>query len=204
MALTVFAVLSGVLQALGYVLYIRQSRRKEIEPNATTWLMFAYGTALLGVLEYSRDAGPELLILPAVCATFSIVVAFDCWQRGTLRWPSDWEDQGAFIADLLLTIAYVATWALAKYNGLSQEDRGYANIVFLVCSNLTTVTSFIPLIRGAARCESPVPWLVWSSAYGTLAVVTFVAEGFWTELAIYPVLNALLHGRVAWLSRNGR
>ena len=201
--LTVLAVLSGALQALGYGLYVRQSLRHEIEPNSATWFMFAYGTALLGVLEFSRGAEWELLLLPAVCATFSIGVAFICWKRGTLRWPEEWQDQLAFVADVVLTLCYMGAWRLTKSGVLDESERGYANLIFLICSNLTTLTAFLPLIRGAKQnsaCERSWPWVVWTCAYTILGVATFAKEGLWTELMIYPVLNAILHARVAWLA----
>ena len=194
---------AGFLQVLGYVLYLRHSHRKEIDPNAATWFMFAYGTALLAVLEYSRGARLDLLYLPIACAALSIVVAFMCWKRGTLRWPEEWQDQLAFYVDVILTISYVVAWFLALSGFLSTRELGYANLVFLVCSNLTTISSFSPLMRAAHRKESPLPWVVWAIAYIALAAATFTKEGLWTELMIYPVLNAILHGRVAWLARMG-
>jgi len=191
-----FGIIAGALQALGYGLYIRQSLKHEIEPNAATWFMFSYGTFLLGVLEFSRGAKLELLYLPAVCATLSIAVAFICWKRGMLRWPEEWQDRLAFLVDVILTICYVGAWFL------DEEERGYANLVFLVCSNLTTISSFSPLIRGAKRMERALPWAVWACAYTILGIATFAKGGLWTELMIYPVLNAYLHGRVAWLARS--
>ena len=58
-------------------------------------------------------------------------------------------------------------------------------------------------MRAAHRKESPLPWVVWAIAYIALAAATFTKEGLWTELMIYPVLNAILHGRVVWLARMG-
>lgn len=197
-------IFAGTLQVLGYGLYIRQSLRHEIEPNAATWFMFAYGTFLLGILEFSRGAELELLYLPAMCATLGMGVAFICWRKGTLRWPEEWQDQFAFLVDVALTVCYVGALGLSASGVLDEGKRGYANLVFLVCSNLTTISSFAPLIRGAKRTERTLPWIVWACAYTVLGVATFGKEGLWTELMIYPVLNAYLHARVAWLARNRR
>lgn len=202
MAFLWLGIAAGALQALGYLLYIRQSLKHEIEPNAATWLMFAYGTALLGVLEFSQDAEGSLLYLPMVCATGSIVVASICWQRGKLHWPKQWQDQFAFACDLVITACYVGAWALATFDGLGEEDRRYANLAFLVCSNLTTLTSFSPLVRGAEKHESPLPWVVWVFAYSMLGLATYQKHGMWSELMIYPILNMALHMRVAWLAQN--
>lgn len=202
MALLWLGIAAGALQVLGYGLYIRQVLRHEIEPNAATWFMFAYGTGLLGMLEFSRGAGWGLLYLPVACATMSIMVAFICWKRGTLRWPEEWQDRFAFLTDIVLTVCYAGAWGLAMSGILNKEEEGYANLAFLICSNLTTITSFSPLIRGAAHKESPMPWVVWTYAYTVLGMATFAGEGLWTELMIYPALNAVLHARVAWLAQN--
>lgn len=202
MLLTALAVLSGALQALGYWLYERSTLRHETEPNASTWLMFAYGTTLLGILEYSRDADWELLVLPITCATLSVGVAYICWKKGTLRWPEEWQDRLAFLADIALTVGYAGAWGLEHYGFIDADSRDYANLAFLICSNATTITSFTPLIRGARRNEGArLPWGVWTCAYIVLGVATFMKEGFWTELMIYPVLNAILHASVALLAR---
>lgn len=203
MKLLWLGIAAGAFQVLGYILYIRGSLRNEISPNAASWFMFSYGTALLGVLEFSRGAEIELLILPALCATLSIFVAALCWRRGTLHWPKEWQDQLAFVADVALTIAYFVAWSLAAWGALSEEGRGHANLTFLVLSNLTTMTSFAPLIRGvksgtARECSGP--WVAWACAYTLLVAVTFAKEGFWTDLMMYPALNVYLHWRVAWLA----
>lgn len=203
MPLLVLACASGLLQALGYLVYIRKSLSKEIEPNPTTWLMFAYGTALLTVLEWDRDAQWPLLVLPAVCALLSIRVTFLCWRNGKLKWPESWVDRFAFLTDLLLTVAYVSVWYASSHQVISEQEREALVIAFLLCSNASTVISFIPLMREARKNpehEHPLPWTIWSSAYGTLAVATILEEGWQTELLIYPATNMLLHGFVAILA----
>ena len=59
--------LAGALQLIGYLLYLRD---EEIEPNPVTWLMFAYGTILLTLLEWDRQASGAELALPAVCSCY--------------------------------------------------------------------------------------------------------------------------------------
>lgn len=203
--LVYLAVASGLLQALGYIFYLRGVLHHGITPNPTTWLMFAYGTFLLGVLEYSRGAEWELLLLPAICAILSVVVALICWKRGTLRWPKGWENRTVFIADILLTIGYCGAWAFVTYGLVSESERALTNLVFLICSNLTTLTAFTPLTLEAKRNpkgEQILPWTIWTSAYAVLGIATYLEHGWGTELMIYPVLNAVLHASVAWLVRN--
>jgi hypothetical protein len=48
------SLLSGLLQAAGYVIYVRGSLRHEILPNPTTWLLFAYDTTLLARISHGK------------------------------------------------------------------------------------------------------------------------------------------------------
>jgi len=203
-------IIAGLLQACGYALYIRGSLRKEIDPNAATWFMFAYGVALLTVLEWDRGANLALTILPIVCATLSVVMASICLRRGTLRWPSEWEDKWelrAFLGDISLTVLYGGAWVLYVFSFLGEEQRSLAALAFLFGSNATTFTAFAPILRGTymhPQKERPLPWLLWSSAYVVLGVATVLEHGLWTELLIYPASNAVLHAAVAWFARPWR
>lgn len=195
----ILGLLAGLLQVCGYIAYIRKSLSNEIQPNPSTWFMFSYGTASLTVLEWDRAAPVELLILPITCAVLSVVVAWYCWQKGTLRWPSCWIDRVAFICDLVLTAAYVLARIGSTSHMISEQERVMLVIGFLVCSNLSTLVSFIPLMRNAGEEESSLPWGIWSVAYATLAVTTIITTGY-TELLIYPISNAIWHGLVAVLA----
>ena len=222
-------VAAGLLQILGYTFYIRKTLRNEVEPNPATWLMFAYGTTLLTILEFDVGAEWHLLFLPVACAILGVYVAFLCWHRGTLSWPKDREDQIAFIADLCLTAIYVTAGILLWRGAISEESRTLLSFVLLFASNATAITAFTPLIRGAIanpHREHPYAWVAWTFAYLLLADATYREHkaGELTEfslpfvggtlhfeidlvlvsLMVYPVLNAVLHGAVAVLSRKRR
>lgn len=197
-------IIAGLLQALGYFLYIVLTLKRVLRPNASTWFMFAYGTALLTILELDREAHWTLLVLPVTCTTLGILVACLCWYRGTLQWPRERVDQLSFIMDALLTVCYFGAWLLHEYDMLTRTQATFAVLVFLVASNLTSFSSFAPLLREAwtePMHERYEPWLVWSLAYATLGVSTYLSVGAWSELMLYPLINAPLHGAVAWLAR---
>jgi hypothetical protein len=201
------AILSGALQIGGYLLYLGKVAKRDIDPNPTGWFMFAYGTLTLTILEWDLGANWQLLILPITCAILSVVVASICWRRGTLKWPEHKADSTAFMLDVLLTVLYVMAWALTSFNLVSSDAREISTIVFLVGSNFTTLTAFAPLLRNVfcnPHDEHHLPWLVWSFAYGSLMVLTFLQEGFFSTLMIYPVLNLLLHASMSFLARNKR
>ena len=203
MSLATLAITAGLLQALGYFIYVRKSLRHEVEPNPTTWFMFAYGTVILTVLELDLAADWTLLVLPATCAVLAVVVAFLCWKRGTLRWPSHWMDRSAFVVDTILTVAYLGVWYAASRDLVTESERHTLVLAFLVLTNMSTIAEFTPLMKGTCedpRSEHPLPWLVWSSAYATLGYVTYQEAGWESEFMIYPVLNTVLHGFVGILA----
>lgn len=213
--IAVLALLAGLLHLTGYVCYIRND---DIEPNPITWLMFAYGTLLLTVLEWDSDATPSELVLPTVCSGMAMLVAARCWQRARRAdptrfwpkawWPSDWRDRLAFQIDLLLTALYVGAALLLYADWIDDRHKEFAVLVFLLAANFTTLTAFFPLIRNVVDNpgdERATPWAIWTCAYSLLGLTTYLSQGvIWTELMVYPALNAVLHGTVAVLSRESR
>ena len=194
------AITAALLQALGYALYARLFLKKAIRPNAASSFMFAYGTALLVLLEFSDGAGWPMLALPATCATLSIVIALLCLRKGATE-PVDKVEATAFSADVWLT----ALWAAIAfgYGDISPFSAG-----FLLAGNFTTLTAFFPVLRSTWRTperERPEPWLVWTAAYSLLTVVTILADqGRHPALLAYPLLSVALHGSIALLSLRGR
>ncbi|HMO83076.1 MAG TPA: hypothetical protein PKA42_02810 [Candidatus Paceibacterota bacterium] len=215
-----------MIQFIGYLVYYQKSIKGSVEPNPLTWLMFAYGTMILFVLEFDQGASVSELILPAVCSACGVGIAVRIWiiafrKDGTL-WPSTWRiernwEGRSFACDLILTAAYLAAWGLTLTSWLSEGERLIASLVFLFLANATTFTAFLPVLKQAwqaPRTEHWLPWAVWTMSYGLLVWVTAVESevmlptnwnvldwkyDFWTWVAlmIYPVSNALLHGLVA-------
>ncbi|MDR6624854.1 hypothetical protein [Caulobacter segnis] len=194
--------LAGALQAAGYGLYVRHALRAETRPNPASWLMFAYGTALVVVLEAAAGASWPMLLLPAVCAASSIFVAALAFLRGATLRDLDRADFLAFVLDVGCTLAYLAVWA-ARAGGLVRPDLfELAAVLLLAGAAGTSITSFIPILRGTYRApdqERPWPWIVWTAAYGALALATLMASAP-SALLIYPGINLLLHALVAALS----
>jgi hypothetical protein len=196
----VLALAAALLQALGYLLYARLFLKKVIRPNAASSFMFAYGTALLVLLEYSDGAAWPVLALPATCATLSIGIALLCLRKGATE-RVDKVEATAFSADVWLTALWTAI--AFGYGDISPFSAG-----FLLAGNVTTLTAFFPVLRSTWRTperERPEPWLVWTAAYSLLTVVTILADqGRHPALLAYPLLSVALHGSIAMLSLRGR
>jgi hypothetical protein len=210
-SLLMFGIVAGLLQLLGYILYLSI---QNIDPNPVTWFMFAYGTAILTVLEWDAHATLPELILPTVCAVLAVVVSFRCWTKArrldpTRWWPEDWwpEDKWerwSFVSDILITIGYVSAWILVAASLLPEAYMYIAVLTFLFLSNLSTFPSFYPLLRETyihPHKEHWAPWAVWALAYAILGFVTYSTHGdIFHPLMFYPVSNAVMHGLVAFLS----
>jgi SET domain len=190
------AIAAALLQAVGYILYARLFLKKVIRPNAASSFMFAYGTGLLVLLEYSDGASWPVLGLPATCACLSVGIALLCLRKRATD-PVDRVEAIAFSADVWLTLLWAAI--AFGYGNISPFSAG-----FLLAGNVTTLTAFFPVLRSTWRTperERPEPWLVWTAAYSLLSVVTLLADqGRHPALLAYPLLSVALHGSVAMMS----
>lgn len=189
------------LQIAGYITYFLYILSGRITPNPWSWLMFAYGTSLLTFLEWKLGAPLAILYLPIACSALSIILF-----GVTLFLPetefSYW-DLLAFVADLGITGLYWWSAHQLMQGSITPTEHSYNTVLFLVGTNLTTLTAFSPLIReGFARAghEAPLPWMIWTMAYGSLAVLTAMQSGTTSILMIYPLLNVVLHSLIGYLS----
>lgn len=208
--------MSVVFHVLAYVVFIFLSERKKTEykPNPTAWLMFAYGTALVTLLEWDRHASWTVLALPVVCSILSLRVAMMCWKQGRMRWPSHWLDGTALTVDLILTVAYVAAAGIARLEVISEEFRGQLVSAFLIITTTGSILPFIPQIRGVIEepeKEHWAPWFLWTLAYVALTATTVTEFGWFSIFILYPGINAILHFTVLVLvlvvprlKRNGK
>lgn len=206
--LLTLGVLAGVFQIIGYYYYLSIDN---IDPNPVTWLMFAYGTTLLTILEWENEATLPELLLPVSCSILSIVVAYRCWQKQKITEansyvfiPANTWDRLSFVLDILITIGYLTAWLLATYALLNEVHVLFAMLLFLWLSNISTITSFIPILRSTNEHpdqEHYLPWLIWTFSYTLLAVTTYLTHGtVWHILMLYPVSNMIFHFWVAYLA----
>lgn len=193
---------AGALQAAGYGLYLRHALRAETRPNPASWLMFAYGTGLVVLLEGVSGGAWPVLLLPAICAVSSIVVAAQSLRHGANLRDLDRADLIAFGLDVAITVAYLATWTAQARGLVDPRSFGAVNGLLLAGAAGTSITSFVPILRSTYRApeyERPGPWIIWTGAYGTLGLVTLLSSAS-VILLIYPGINLLLHALVAALS----
>ena len=171
-------IVAGLLQFLGYVLYIRGVRKLGTTPNASSWAIWAFG-GLLNLFSYNQLVGDLVKeILPFVCSLCCIGSFLFFWKRGSMRWP-DKSDWAILAVDCLITVYWFVT-------GSSE-----ANLLYQV----GTVISFIPICRGMLKKtdrEEPLPWVVWALAYATLCLTVIMRWQKWEDL-VYPGVCLVLH-----------
>lgn len=196
---TYFGLAAGMFQLAGYIAYyilVIRKEGKEAEP--LTWFMFAYGTALLTVMELDsmwKEAASDtswvnvlsVLLLPIICALGGISVAVGIWRKN-LRltkqlWPKEWKvewgetDGKAFAADIALTLCYLCLWIFTLVGTTEGNTHLWWVIAFLVASNLTTFPNFVPILRqtwSQPEKEDARPWAIWAIAYALLLVPAWV------------------------------
>lgn len=192
MTAMLFGAAAAILQVAGYLWYIHNFRREAIRPNAASFLMFAYGTAFIFLLEYESAATWAMLALPAACAAMSIAIAVMCLRQGATE-PIDRAEGIAFALDVGLTVGYA--YGIYLYGQNATFSYG-----FLLAANATVLTSFFPLVRSTwawPTRELPGPWAVWTVAYLCLTVATVLGGGLNAiALLAYPVMNLVLHALV--------
>jgi len=205
-------IFAALLQFAGYAFYGSKILKRDIRPNAISWLMFAYGTALLLLIEWDQDASFALLALPAACALSSIFVAMWALRDSNAWWPDHSLEWTSFVLDVLLTLTYAATWIFLSKEVINLAEKEWAETFILICINIVTFTSFYPLLRQVyyhPYTEHSTPWVIWTLAYFTLALITISEEGIISVLLLYPMTNIALHGFIAlhtayWRYRHNR
>lgn len=202
--------LSGVIQLVGYLYYIKKTHNDDISPNPTTWLIFAFDTTLLAILEAVAGADIALLFLPFMCAIGAIYVAFLLRKSGRLQWPNDKIDDYILSIGIFIASAYSIIFFLWQNNFIAIEYVAWAGYIFLILSNVNTFVAFVPIIREVytnPSHEHAGPWTIWTIAYTLLTIVTYYEVGSTLNgliFYLYPVSCLILHGTIAVLSRDSR
>jgi hypothetical protein len=186
------------MQALAYLVYFRQVLVGACLPNGMSWLLWTCGTLVLLAIEADSGAPISVLLLPAVCAFCSFVLAVRCLVLGSYIAPDpqDW-------AVLALDAAILLGYAAAAYGPSSAAAS--LGLIFVMLPGLSSTVASWPILRTTFRepgNERPTAWFVWSAAYG-LSAVTVMAEGLHWAFLAYPLLNQAVHILMGFLAMNG-
>lgn len=181
--------IAAAIHLLSHAVYIRQVLANQIQPNATSFLMFAYGSALMTLLEWRVGASWPVLALPVSCAVLDFGICLLCLRKPATR-GCDRFEKSAFAIDVVLTVAYVS---LATAGSPCEG----CEVPFLLATNLSSIVGFVPVLRSTWKTperEQPGPWLIAATAYALLGLEIVQSGAPLTPvLLVYPLLNMVLH-----------
>ena len=181
----------GVAAALthlfAYWLYYKATRRGEIQPNVSAWLM----ALIINVAQTALYADLTKLditdnLLQVVCTIFSIIIFFLALHKGRSFGNVSWID----VTALLINCGAITTW-------LYYRSPEWGSVIMGVAD----VASFIPILWTTwldPRRERSVPWVWWTVAYGLLTTSTILEQDYWES--IFPGMNLILHLMIALLA----
>jgi len=187
-------VLIGVTHLLGYWIYYKGSHSKEnpIQPEPMSWLIWAFGS-FVNLISYGLLAGDLVKdILPLVCSLACVMIFVDQWfQRGKKIEKMTKEGLSMFSLDTgSMLIGFLTRSAL----------------VTNICCQIGTIASFIPILRATAKDptkEKPLPWIVWSIAYGLDVILVICRWEKWGDV-VYPIVEFILCFIIAVISNRKR
>lgn len=186
----ILGILAGLVQLAGYWYYHKvMSDYDGHAPNAASWFMWGVGGVTELIVYAALVGNHSKEILPAVCAVVVIITFVRVWwrERSLSMDRSDW-------MVVAFDAAVVAFWFVTK--------NPFASNALLGVDMLLSFWPILKTTRKNPSCEHPLPWMIWTVAYGLLTLVVVIQwENGW-EL-IYPVLYMVLHGAVWRLSRQG-
>ncbi len=180
----VIGIMAGIIQIIGYVLYMRNAFSGSIFPNPASWSIWAFAS-ILNLISYAEMTGDwPKIILPAACSVMNMATFLTCLFKGRLRKLRmiEW-------TILFLDIVIVLFWWLSKSATLT-------NLLL----QASTLISFLPLICDVWKnpsIEKPTPWLLWTLGYALLFSIVLLRWKKWED-AVYPLLCLILHGIVLY------
>lgn len=184
------AIISGLIQLVGYWIYFKKTESGRIRPNTSMWLMWAFGSSVdLWAYGDLTEWKIEKDLLPAVCAVTAVIVFLVCLKRGRFK-RLEFHHWALFLADVAITILYVLS-----------GDPIWATIFF----QASTILGFVWTVREVRQDpthEHAAPWGLWATAYAIQTYIIYVSvptENWWAEF-LYPTVNLFLHGLVGLLA----
>lgn len=180
-----FGVAASVVQLMGYAVYNKHLSKSENTGNGASWAIWTFGSILNLILykDLTHDWAKEAL--PFACSIGCILTFVHIWRKngmGGLE-KSDW---WILILDCTIVLYWVVT------------SNSEASLLY----QISTIISFIPIIRGLLKGkdrERPLAWGVWTTAYGLMVCAVFLRWEKWQDI-VYPAVCFILHFAVAIIS----
>ena len=177
---TVIGLIAGLMHAVAFYIYYRQTLKNISNPNEATWILW-FVISLFNCLTYfdmNRDI--TLTFLPAISTASCMVTAFAFFYKGSLS-------KLDFLDNIALVIGLIAAFVWFRY-----QSAEYSNLII----QPSIVISFIPTYRGVIKGnteKNSLPWIIWSAAYVVQIILVFLTWDGNSLRFVYPINCLILH-----------
>jgi hypothetical protein len=195
------SLMTGALVLFAFWSYVRTLLQQKEEINVGTWFILAYGDALELSSYFVMTEKWWLNIVPLAFAVGSIstfLIALRLKMFGPIRRI----DVFCVVADIGITVLWAWLSATDAVFSASIADRSRtfdAPTIANLAYQLSAVIAFVPMwwsqVRGR-EVEPPIPWLLWTAAFGIFTVIAAYEHNKLEEL-VYPGLNLFIQYMIA-------
>lgn len=183
----ILGVIAGLMHVVAFVLYYKQTLRKDSNPNGATWSLW-FVVSLLNCISFIKMSKNLLVGFLPMASTFS------CMVLAGIFFCKDKLSKLDFCDNIALAIGIMSVFVWQYY-----DSPIYGNLLLQPC----IVISFIPTYRGVIKDrdteKKSLVWFIWSSAYILQIFIVFFKWETWYQL-VYPVNCLLLYLGVGMLT----
>jgi hypothetical protein len=187
----VLGITAALLQSVAYLMYAAQTKIGRSSPKSASWGIWVFLT-IVNALTFGVMSGSWLVTLQFFAGSVACVALFLYMLAiGKLSWPTSGE-WGIVGLGILATVVW---WIF--------RDAAYANLIICFASAIAFKPMYEELWRDP-RKETPRSWVLWTLAFLVTTVNVVVNWQGKPLNLVMPVGGAILHGTVAYLSRESR
>lgn len=188
MTMTLFiAIVSTLLQLVGYGIYNRSIWTGRVRPNLSSWLIWG-GISLLNTASYFSLSGHDFIVslMPFTVTAVNVLTLFIIIRKGTFQRIGRPD-----AAALVISAVAVVLWKLT--------DSSLANLMIQIAIIVGTVPTMLGVWRDPS-VEHPLPWFLWSASFVCAIIVVAMRNVSWVAYAS-PVIQMVMYITIGLLSR---
>lgn len=186
----IIGILAAALHAVGFGVYLRQTKKEDSVPNFVTWGVWAF-VALIGVFTFKAIAKDVVVTFQFFVSSAACLFIFSyALVKGKFSIPGKME-----LVCLLIGIGAAIAWKVFDHPVL-------ANMLIL----LSVLISFIPTYLGVKNDpfkEGWLAWMIWTAAY-LLTTINVVIKQEKLPVIVMPIILLAAHAGVWFLARKTR
>ncbi len=171
-------VLAAVANAIGFILYNRQSKAGTSVPNPVSWFIWAF-LSVVNLLTFRALSDTFASLQFFVGSAGCIITFLYVFAIGKFAQPTRTE-----LAVLVIALGAATT-------GMTFDNPRGANLMVA----LGLLISFEPTLQNVVRnpaSEKPLPWILWTVAFALTGLNAYLFNGGWSLTLTVPLLNVIM------------